>query len=319
MKKLIIILAVILGVGVIIGATGCILASGNIEEQIFMEKKETYTANEGVIVDCSTNDVIVKTGSTSEVIFEYYETEKLKPTITRDGGNIKFESDKKREFFFFNWFTRKTAVTVTLPKNFSGNLSLSAKTGTITVKDLKSLDVKTLYVSVTTGEIEASGIKTSDNAKFKLTTGSATIDDLTVGGAADISSTTGRLSINKLEAAGNVKVSATTGRITAENVKAGGEFSGISTTGKGEYDVDSQKVTLKASTGEIKFRIANGKNISVNVTTGDIEGVIVGDEQSYSVDCRTTTGDSNISNRTGGENTLKVETSTGDVNIKFEK
>lgn len=77
-------------------------------------------------------------------------------------------------------------------------------------------------------------------------------------------------------------------------------------------------VSLDANGGNLVFDKLNvGKSINLTAKNGDIEGGIIGGYDDFAITCEIKKGDSNLSDKTGGEKTLNVSNNNGDIDIRF--
>ena len=91
------------------------------------------------------------------------------------------------------------------------------------------------------------------------------------------------------------------------------------TTGSLKCDAEAGKLALKATTGDVKFSVKNADEIYVKCTTGSVKGTVSGAESEYDIHSSTTTGKSNLAERTGtAGKKLTVITTTGSINVNFE-
>ena len=296
MKKLIIILCIIIGIGLTIGIVGVIVSAvnggSNMEE---VKKTETYSAGENLKINTYTDDIKVSVGD----------------------GEIFFEM--RRKLLNFDWFGKnKRTITVIPPKSFSGSLDINVSTGVIEA-DLSGVTVNNFSSNATTGDTKISNITTVGNVEFHCSTGRIKASTINAGGSLDIKCTTGGIETENATIGGNLVAEGTTGSIKLLNVKAKAMVI-KETTGDATLDVDCNDLNVKSSTGKINFTVKNAAKIAVKCTTGDIKGLIYGDLTEFDVYYDTDTGDCNLPVQTVGKGkSIKVETTTGDINVKFEK
>ncbi len=320
MKKLIIILCIIIGVGLTIGIVGVIVSAvnggSNMEE---VKKTETYSAGENLKIKTYTDDIEVSVGDGEEIRFEYYESNNHKVEIKRENGGISFEVRRKFTFFSFDWFNKdKRDVSVILPKSFNGSLDIDVSTGSIEA-DLSGITINEFSSNATTGETEIENISVVGDAKIHCTTGKIEVSEIKVGGSFDIKCTTGGIETENAAVGGNLVADSSTGSIKLLNVKAK-EMAVKETTGSATLNVDCNVLNIKSTTGRINFTVKNADNITVKCTTGDVKGTIYGDITEFDIYRDTNTGDCNLPIQTVGKGkSLKVETTTGDIEVKFEK
>ncbi len=94
-----------------------------------------------------------------------------------------------------------------------------------------------------------------------------------------------------------------------------------SSTDYGDIDMKECVGKLDCGTdyGDIEFKRISGDSILMNTACGNIEGSIDGRETDYTINTKTSLGDNNIQNRTGGEKLLDLKTDMGDIEIIFLK
>ena len=192
------------------------------------------------------------------------------------------------------YWTKKLSVDVGVPNNFKGNLTLSTQTGDVNVNGLSSLK----------------------NINVKIATGDATIANIgAVNG--EFTATTGDINVENAQFGNDLQLKLTTGDISAYNVKAVNSFVAKATTGAVKCEIDCPVVTFNTSTGDIKFKSLNAKEIKAKCTTGSIKGEVVGVEADFDVKS-STTGKNNLKNKdVDGGKSLNCSTTTGSINIQF--
>ena len=261
------------------------------------ERKVGIDGKSKLKVKCEIEKINVTATDGNEIAFTYYEGEKLQHDLTDNDGEVVLETRNKTWFFRrFGLDNDMFTIDVAVPRAFSGDLILEAATGAINVRDL--LKVKELRAKVSTGSVRAENLK-AEKVFFETSTGS-----ITVSGA---------------EILGDAEIKATTGSVKAENVKAGGRLEVNVTTGSLKCDAEAGKLALKATTGDVKFSVKNADEIYVKCTMGSVKGTVSGAESEYDIHSSTTTGKSNLSERTGtAGKKLTVITTTGSINVNFE-
>jgi len=185
MKNFIIVLCVILAVGITLGIIGIIVTAtrGDVSDVDKTVKTESYASGEKLSVKCFTDDVKVVVGNGDEVVFEYYEYKNHKPEITHENGVISFRLGKKFSFFDINWIFHKNAkLTVTLPKEFNGELEIKNGTSDIDA-DLSSLTIEKLISDVSTGSIAVKNAKVGGDVSLTCTTGAVLACNLEINGS----------------------------------------------------------------------------------------------------------------------------------------
>lgn len=301
MKKAIIILCIILAAGLVLAITGAIvLTATGCNDMSNYEKIEKRVETDGVVrlkVKGEIEKINVAATDGNEIVFTYYEGKKLQRDLTDKDGEVILQNRNKMWFFWNRLGLDEEVLTinVAVPREFSGDLILEAATGEINVRDL--LFIKELKAEVTTGNVRAENMK-AEKATFAASTGSVTV--------------------NGAEILGDAEIKASTGSVKAENFKAGGHLAMSVTTGSLKCDAEAAKLTLNATTGGVNFSVKNADEIYVKCTTGSVKGTVSGVESEYDIHSSTTTGKSNLAERTGtAGKKLTVITTTGSINVNF--
>ena len=127
-----------------------------------------------------------------------------------------------------------------------------------------------------------------------------------------ISVSTGDIKISDLTFDGNIEINVSTGKTELNNVRCNNLISDGS-TGNVELKsvIATEKLTMKRSTGNIKFEDCDAGEIFVKTGTGDVTGLLRSGKN-FKTD--TSTGKVNVPNTTSG-GTCEITTSTGDINI----
>jgi len=84
--------------------------------------------------------------------------------------------------------------------------------------------------------------------------------------------------------------------------------------------VTGAKVHCNTVNGDIKLRALTFDDFDLKTVNGDIEGTVSGAESEYIINAKTTLGDNNLFNNTAsGGKTFTAKTTSGDINIKFDR
>lgn len=117
--------------------------------------------------------------------------------------------------------------------------------------------------------------------------------------------------------AGNIDVTTSYGDIKVTNCSKSNVIC-RNKCGDIELDNISGSVNAECKKGDIEFENISGDIIMKN-NFGDIEGTIFGNEEDYTINAKTSLGDNNLNDKTGGKNKLEVKNDCGDINVKFIK
>ena len=200
--------------------------------------------------------------------------------VEETAGKISIVESYKTHINLFAWNFKAPTLVVYLPQERVYALDLQTTTGAIRLGN-GNLNVSSITFKATTGLISTKDctVSSTGEARFETTTGIVSVGELSAQTVV-LKTTTG-----KLEALGT---------ITADTVQA------------------------NATTGDLKFTgklCANA--ITLATTTGDLNARIGGKKEDYTIRVANTTGNSNVSEQTGGAKTLNVSCTTGDIQVDF--
>lgn len=133
----------------------------------------------------------------------------------------------------------------------------------------------------------------------------------------DVELDAGSFLMQNVTVAGKVDVESDAGAITLENIN------GVSASV--QTDVGSIKIkncnfdafNSESDVGNIDIEELDSKSVTLTNDVGNINGTLCGKIDDYTIDCDKDMGNSNISDRVGGDRQLKIKSSVGNVNIKF--
>lgn len=298
MKKALIIIIVLLIVGAVAGIMGSVIyaADGGVMQDA---EKKTFKLDyngEDLSIEADFDKIEVEVVEGNQIIFDYYESDKVKRTIENEEGEISFETEAPH---FFNWFiSNKYVLKIGVPHEFGGKLEIESETGGI-LADLNKVTCKEIEVEVTTGNLTIKNATSLGVCSLEATTGSIIAENIDVATSANIKATTGNVEIRNLSAK-DVEIKITTGHLK-------------------EGKIDCQSFSAEATTDNLSFSLSSATKIYLKATTGTVRGKITGLEKDFNVETSTTTGKSNLKNQTviGSDKSIVAKTTTGNINIEF--
>lgn len=266
----------------------------------FVEKEYTAKADiDKLVVDGSSDAVKIVTGNVDKVEVVYYESVTQKYDITEENGTLKItrkENQGVQIEFWFDFDFKDYTMTVTLPKDFDGEINADYSSGAVNVK---GVNTEKLTVKCTSGAINVEDVNVKEDAFIKASSGAINVNGVT---------------------AKDFDCEASSGAVNVENVECD-EFNSSCNSGFLRLsDINAENVEFQATSGEIILtRIDAEKAIKGKCTSGDIKGTIVGKEADFSIIADTTSGFCNLNNSRSGDKTLDLEATSGDISIRFEK
>ena len=221
--------------------------------------------------------------------------------VEETDAKISIIESYKTHINLFAWNFKAPILVVYLPQERVYALDLQTTTGAIRLGN-GNLSVSKITLKATTGMISTKDcvISSTSEARFETTTGIVSVGELSAQTVV-LETTTGLLTVHKaITATTSVSLKATTGSIETLNT------------------ITADTVTASATTGDLKITADIYANaITLATTTGDLNARIGGKKADYSILVAHSTGNSNVSEQTGGTKTLNVSCTTGDIYVTF--
>ena len=229
---------------------------------------EMQEAFQNITINTQTAKVELVKGDVRLPTVTCYENQKMKHrvSVTNNTLEIQMENQKKWTDYIGIDFGKAT-ITVILPREQYGSLTIKNTTGNILVGD--QLQFEAVTIAQTTGNVEMknNGVK---SLTINLTTGKLTLTHLQCQGDLTLKSRTGTKILENVTC-NNLTENGTTGKTTMVNVVAHGKLTAKHTTGNitlSQCDADS--LTLKTTTGTIQGSLLSPKLFTAKTTTGKI-------------------------------------------------
>lgn len=181
------------------------------------------------------------------------EWENMKHSVeVKDGTlTVKMEDNRPWYNYIFNLHFASPSITVYLPAEKYGNLTVKAVTGDIVIKDLSPTSMD---LSVTTGDIQLTNI-TCTRISIEGVTGDVAMKNVIAADSIAIEATTGDVKFDACDAA-QISIQVTTGDVTG-SLLTDKVFDIHVTTG--DIDVPpsagSDKCHITATTGDIRITV----------------------------------------------------------------
>ena len=312
MKIFMIISAILIILGLII----CIAALASCGFDLGKSEKQTteeFTIPKNIVnVDINTkginSDVIIKKGTAENASLTLTHSEKIKLSYSVSDSVLKIESENNMRWYDHIFNHAKTRITLTLPEQDYENFTFNGTSGDISISDL---NLKSLSIDNTSGDLTLKNLIVTENATVKTTSGDAEIDDI-VAKSLEIKITTGDIEIKDAKLDETLKISTTTGELDAEEIECA-SLSLATTTGEIDLtDINvSGNATLESKSGSIEAVNARilGK-LSVDITSGDVELL---DSDASEIYIETTTGD--VTASLLSKKNFKTEVTTGEMKV----
>lgn len=225
-----------------------------------------------ISIDTTTSNVTILPSSDGKCKVECHDQAEARHTVEIESGELKITFVDSRK-----WYDRIEVmnldfshITIYLPDSFSGEISVEATTGDVSVKNLSPKD---LEIDLTTGDILVENVSCKGNIEIDLSTGETMLKGVK---CASLLSEGG------------------TGDMTLENVIAQGKFEIERTTGDVKFTrCDADEIRFETNTGDVIGSFLTDKNIIPQTSTGEI--IVPSSKTGEKCQITTNTGDIRIS------------------------
>lgn len=294
MKKLIIVLSIILGVGLTVA--GGIFLGLAIRDQVFPPRYETVTHEyviedsiSSISFDTDVTDIEFKASEDGNTKLVFVEREKYYHQYSVSEGALSVTSINEYQWYdqMFGFNGRITA-TLFLPTNEYNALSVKTDTGDV---NIDTFSFNNVNVVGHTGDVVLNNLTVKENFSINMSTGDVTLKNSNITGSIGIEVSTGKTTLEHVRSA-SANIKSSTGRVNLTDYVTPGHLE------------------VNTSTGDVVFSSSDADTINVGTSTGDVRGSIVSDH-TFSVS--TKTGDVSVPTTSGPA--CNITTTTGDVHI----
>ena len=324
----------VLGIGCVIG--GAALNGGtikNIEQENFEDKSRTFENCREITIDDYDTDVEILT-TNGETRVDYTESDKVRYEITETDGKVGIKKKADIRLFDYAILTDKRKLTLYVPEGYDGVLDVSTSNSELSAEGISAGGTK---LENSNGSIALTGCSLGDlnvsgsNGRCAITSchsGETVIDysnsdviteELTASGKLTVDSSNGTIKLDGITAK-ELCAEMSNGQITAGT---------ISVLEKAELENSNGRITIGSitaselaadnSNGGIKLGYADCLRIKLSASNADVTGTLAGTIASYSVRSEATNGKSSLPDEMkGGDRTLEVEVSNGNIAVDFD-
>lgn len=334
MKKLCIIGAILLVVGIALCILGAAMDGLRAEEMI-MSKLVDKTIEIGedfndIQIFTDTTDVVFSVSEDGGCHILCRENEQQPHTAKVENGTLILRQENYRKWYHYIGFHFETpGVEIQLPKAVFETLTLDGETGDVAIpQELSFTDVKivtstgdvevrsrvkkSLVVELDTGRLLMSGAD-CEAVNLKTSTGEIRILDVNCKNLTAKSST-GRQLLENVQVSENIQLTCSTGNIHFTRGSCR-NLTTESTTGRQtmEYVVASGAVSMESSTGDIALSDFDGETLVITTDTGDVTGTILSEKIFFT---ETDTGRVEVPRCNSG-GSCEIITDTGDIILQL--
>lgn len=299
MRTFFIVGGVLLVVGVLVLVV-CFVTTGLQPGRFTLMKYEhkNYTTQgnvDSVVLNDRNAHVVLGVSSDENIHVAYCENEKETYRITEQGGLVIQKEYHYKWYDALRWNGETPVVTILLPSNFTGNVSVDSGNGKIEAEDIS---LNNLHVTTSNGQIKLRTISAKGEIEAKTSNGKVEIMNSSATRIIGKTSN-GKVNLQQLQA-DEIRGETSNGAITLVDLQAKDSAQFESNNAQITVDnVESPQLTLKTSNGRV---------------TGTLPGSI----SDYTIESKTSNGKNNLPTQIqGGSKKLVVKNSNGEINIQF--
>lgn len=272
---------------------------------------------ENVRIETTSTDIEVVRGSSSEIIVEIdgeqskREANKFRLNVTEKGDRLEITYKRVKEFFSFGFaFNQDVTLRVTLPEKTFNEVVVDSVSGDV---EMDAVSAKRVDAKTVSGDLELQQIQSTNLMSIKSTSGDIDVDQADLN-EFKIGSISGTVEVHSLIAV-NGEIKTTSGDINVDLEKEMESLAIDSTSG--DIDVNLEKeiesLILDTTSGDVQTTFRQ-KPTSLNIRFNSTSGRAMIDlpEVDYEVNDKNKV----IGKIGNGSNTLKIETTSGDIKVK---
>ncbi len=205
-----------------------------------------------------------------------YEETKIKHLVTVKDDTLVIESNDTRKWYEhigINFGLPK--ITVYIPKGEYGELVVKASTGDTEIP--KEFKFESIDISQSTGNVKCLASAGGD-IKIKTSTGNITTEKINVA-SLSLTVSTGEINVSDIECTGDLSIKVSTGKVSLENVTCNNIISTGNTGGITLNNIIAKEnFSVTRSTGNVKLIGCDAGEISITTDTGDVLGTLLSDK-----------------------------------------
>lgn len=295
--KIALILAVVL---ILVGGALFTLASMAVDWDYETLKYESYEMNKyqleeeikNITLKTDTANVRFYPSSDGELMVECYEHTKAKHAVSVAGDTLSVELQDTRKWYDHIGISfQSPEITVYLPRAAYDTLTVRTTTGNTSINN--DLEFQKIEINQSTGHVWC-GASASERMKIRTSTGEIHLKDSKVG-ALELEVSTGDSTLENITCK-SLDSNGSTGDVTLKNTVA------------------DEALSIKRSTGRIRFWDCDAAEIFIKTDTGDVRGTLLTEKIFFT---ETDTG-SVTTPKTMSGGRCEIITDTGDIYVEIK-
>lgn len=273
--------------------------------EIIRKKYDISDFFDDIFVSVINADIKVKVSENGEYGVEFFGEEAEEPTVSVQNNTLSVISNEQNRFF--NKFMSSDAViTITLPERKFSELSVSSKSGDISV--LPGLEFERAKCENVSGNIKIESQATK-KCKLKTVSGDITCSFLENSGSIDIKTVSGSISLTAVKSA-SLQLRSTSGDILLSKAELSSELYADSISGNISFkEIKADSINAKTTSGDISLIKSDASSLLFKSSSGDISGSLLSEKR---FTAQSTSGDIRVPGSSGG-GTCEARTISGDI------
>lgn len=293
-------------VGLAFFAIGISFSGGFIDLNMTTNEYKIKDTFNDISIHVDTADVRILYTEDDECRIECYENPGREQHVAsvKDGVLTVERFDQRRWYQKVFDYGKTPAVTVYLPAQLWGDLSIKVSTGDVNLG--QNLTFKNIEIKGSTADITCDAV-VEDLLKIQVSTGDIDLNGSS-GKTVDLAVTTGEIEVNTLICTDlTVRVSTGDAELSEVICKT---FTSTGSTGDLELEhVMAEEFSIERSTGDLNMERCEAGKIWIKTDTGDVRGTLLSDMVFY---VTTDTGKVSVPKSTTG-GLCEVTTDTGNI------
>ena len=226
-----------------------------------------------ISITTDTADIIFAVSDDGKCRVKCYEQENAKNSVAAQEGTLAITLIDERSVYDYigiNFGSPK--ITVYLPKAEYASLLINESTGNIVIPN--DFDFEDVDISLSTGDVDFCA-SAAELIRIKTSSGDIRVENLSTGSLA-LSVSTGEVTATGVTCEGDLTVGVSTGKtyltnLTCRNVLSNGNTGDISL----KNVIAVEKFSIKRSTGDVAFDKCDAAEIFVETDTGGVTGSLL--------------------------------------------
>lgn len=267
-----------------------------------------------ILLDIVSDNIKVSPSEDGKIYLSYYNSETLYYDFQETDRYISL-AQKGKTSFQLGWSIQADyPVTLRLPKNYGGPLSLRSTSGDCELRGI-SLN-KALGLGTVSGNVYLEDCA-ADSLSVSTVSGDQQLKDFKAQSLA-ASSVSGNLRIREYESKRPLSLSTTSGDIHLEDLSLTEADIGTVSGNIHLTEISGARAELNTTSGDASLAETDFKELIFSSLSGDLRGSVKGKASDYTAFTSTLSGSNSLSgHREKGEKTLDFSSTSGSFSLSF--